>query len=234
MRTLLLMLSLISFTACSSDSTTEGGAAGGAAGKGAKGGGGSGGGESSETPGDGSETEANISAIGRCSGAHVEPPAGGGLGLTQDTALATLEGTWKAGLTAYQEKCLAAAKVGLGGNTEAVNQLEDGDLKEWATLVAAAQDGGQGNKQEVSEATRTNTELATPRDMTLTFSGGTVSMAGEETFSGAVSVVAVDGDKVTVKLSGDQSDQVDIYFASTSSIFVAKSSGGGTAFHKNQ
>ena len=234
MRTLLLLISLISFTACG-DSTTEGTAAGGAAGKGAKGSSGSaGGGESSEAPGDGSETEGNVSSTGRCSGTHVEPPPGGGLGLTQDSVLSTLEGTWKAGLTDMQSKCLEAAKLGVSGNTQAVAELEDGDLKEWATLVAAAQDGGSGNKQEVAEANLTVSELSEPRDLTLTFTGGTVSMAGKETFSGSISVVAVDGDKITIQMSGDKSETKDIYFASATSIFVAAEGGGGTAFHKSQ
>jgi hypothetical protein len=241
MRTFLLLLSFISFTACSTDSATEQGSGGGGgkAAKGGEGGGGSGGNQGDDAgtaPGDGSETEANVSTAGRCSGEHVDPPTGAGLGLTQDTAMSALSGTWHVGLTSFQEQCREVLNLAIRGDADSVAGLEDGDLKEWATLVAAKQEGGQGNRQEVSEAQEVFEKLQNLPDMTLTISDGNVQMAGQENFSGTLSVVSGEGDKFTVSCSPcDPNDQtVDIYFANSTKIYVTQGSGviKGTTFDK--
>ena len=63
-------------------------------------------------------------------------------------------------------------------------------------------------------------------------------MAGDETFSGALSVVSGEGDKFTVTRSGgeDGDQTVDIFFANSSKIFVTRASGSteGTTFDKIQ
>jgi len=240
MRIFLLLLSFISFTACSTDSATEQGSGGGG-GKAAKGseGGGSGGNQGNDAgtaPGDGSETEANVSTAGRCSGEHVDPPSGANLGLTKDTAMSALSGTWHVGLTSFQEQCRDVLNLAIRGDADAVAGLEDGDLKEWATLVAAKQEGGQGNRQEVSEAQEVFDKLQNLPDMTLSIEDGTVQMAGQENFSGTLSVVSGDGDKFTVSCSPCDPDEqtVDVYFASSTKIYVTQGSGviKGTTFDK--
>ena len=244
MRTLLVLASLISLTAC--DPAPETGTEGPTEATAAAGGGGGGtvnaaGGQQTDVDGtvaDGAETMENMPSVGACDGEEVAiPTAEGDLGLTEGNALSLLDGQWERTLTPYQVECLETLQMARDGQTAEIEAMEESDLRQWALVVANAQAQGRGSSQEVSEANETFDSLSNLPEMNMNISGSDLEMTGDDPKTGTLSITAVDGNKVTVTLApsaGGSGETVDIHFVSSSMIFVTQGAGSttGSAFRK--